>query len=314
MTNKLKYLVGIFALLIIFSSCKKKEYSLGDLTAPSNIVISAEPVGKTAALPNGDGSGDVNFTITADNALSYKIDFDANDAFDLKYLPTGTATKKYTTLGVNTYKVTAVVYGKGGTSSTVTKDVTVKSDFTPSAQIVTDLTNNASKTWGVNKDVAGHFGVGPWSPTCYTGCWWSAAVNEKVSCCNCFYTARFTFTKNAAPNSYTLTVSTPDGVFTKTGALAGGLPGIPASGGEGCYPYAGGSNSFSFGPSTSGLVTSATNVSTNTSINLAGNNTFIGYGSLGKEFEILKVTPTELRLRAQGTETGNSWNLVLKAY
>ncbi len=313
MKKNMKFLLGATLLVLAFSSCKKKDYSLGDLTAPSNIVITADIVGATAALPNGDGSGDVNFTITADNALSYKIDYDASNAVDLVFLPNGKTTKKYTTLGVNTYRVTAVAYGKGGTSSTITKDITVKSNFVPAAQIVTDLTNNASKTWGVNKDVAGHFGVGPWDPGCYTGCWWSAAINEKVSCCNCFYTARFTFTKVSA-TSYTLTVATPDGVFTKTGTLAGGLPGIPASGGEGCYPYAGGTSSFSFGPSTSGLVGTTANPTTSTAINLAGTNTFIGYGSLLKEYEILKITPTELRLRARGTETGNSWNLILKAY
>ncbi|MBP6430215.1 MAG: hypothetical protein KA319_00430 [Ferruginibacter sp.] len=313
MKKNINFLLSTMLLLLIVSSCKKTDYSMGDLTAPTNLVITADIVGKTAALPNGDGSGDVNFTITADNALSYKIDYDASNAVDLVYLPNGKATRKYTTLGVNTYRVTAVAYGKGGTSSTITKDVTVKSDFVPATQIVTDLTNNSSKTWGVNKDVPGHFGVGPWDPNCYTGCWWSASINEKVACCNGFYTARFTFTKVSA-TSYTLTVATPDGAFTKTGTLAGGLPGIPASGPEAVYPYPGGTSAFTFGPSTSGLVSTTTNPTTSTAINLAGVNTFIGYGSLLKEYEILKITPTELRLRAQGTETGNSWNLILKAY
>ena len=314
MKKNTNYILSALLLFFTISSCTEKEFTLADLNAPSNIVIDAEIVGKTATTPNGDGSGDVNFTITADNALSYKIDYDANDPVSLVFLANGKATKKYTTLGTNTYRVTAVVYGKGGTSSTIIKDVIVQSNFVPNPTIVTNLTNNASKTWGVNKDIAGHFGVGPWSPSCYTGCWWAAAINEKVACCNGFYTARFTFTKLAGPNSYTLTVATPDGAFTKTGALAGGLPGIPVSGPEAVYPYAGGTSSFSFGPSTSGLVGTASNPTTSTAINLAGVNTFIGYGSLLKEFEILSITTTELRLRAQGTETGNSWNLILKAY
>lgn len=312
MTNNLKSLLGVFALLIIFSSCKKNTYNLGDLTAPSNLVITAVIVGQDATHPNGDGSGDVNFTLTATNALSYKIDYDANNAVDLVFLPKGTATKKYTTLGVNTYRVTAVAYGKGGTSTTVTKDIIVRSDFTPDPAIVANLTGGTSKTWGVNKDVAGHFGVGPWDPGCYTGCWWSASVNEKVACCNCFYTARFTFTKSG--NNYSLTVATPDGAFTKTGSLAGGLPGIPGSGGEGCYAYGGGTSSISFGPATSGLTSTPAQPTTKTSINLAGVNTFIGYGASLKEYEILSITATELRLRMQGTETGNSWNLIMKAY
>jgi hypothetical protein len=100
-------------------------------------------------------------------------------------------------------------------------------------------------------------------------------------------------------------VASPDGVFTKTGGLTS-LPGIPASGGEGCYSYAGGSSSFSFIPASTNIAGS-----TKTSILLAGNNTYIGYGSLMKEYEILSISPTNVYLRVQGTETGNAWYLKL---
>jgi hypothetical protein len=43
-----------------------------DLGAPTSLKVTAEIVGKTTAKPNGDGSGKVNFTSTADNAISYK--------------------------------------------------------------------------------------------------------------------------------------------------------------------------------------------------------------------------------------------------
>lgn len=309
MKNILKTLLGIVALIIIISSCKKKEYSMGDLTAPSNIVINTELLGMDAANPNGDGSGDVKISITADNALAYKIDYDANTPVDLVSLPTGSVIRKYTTLGLNTYTITVVVYGKGGTSSTVTKEITVKSDFTADAAIVENLTGNASKTWVVDKSVSGHFGVGPWNASSITPEWWAAGINEKVSCCNCFYTSTFTFTKVAASNSYTLQVNSPDGAFTKTGSNAT-LPGIPASGDEGCYGYSGGTSNFSFVPASSGV---SSPLSTHTSIQLEGSNTFIGYGSLQKEYEIFSITPTDMYLRVQGTETGNAWYLKLKA-
>jgi len=310
MKNNLKNILGITITVMLFTGCQKKEYSLGDLTAPTDLVITAVIKGQNAANPNGDGSGDVDITITAKNALSYKIDYDANTPVDLVYLPTGKVTKKYTTLGINTYKLTAVAYGKGGTSSTITKDITVKSDFTPAASIVSNLTNGTSKTWVVDKSVGGHFGVGPWSSSSVTPEWWAAAVNEKVACCNCFYTSTFTFTKVAASNSYTLTVASPDGAFTKTGSLAGGLPGIPGSGAEGCYSYGGATNNFSFVPSSTGIGAAT---STQTSILLAGVNTFIGYGALQKEYEIFQITSTYMYLRVQGTETGNAWYLKLKA-
>ena len=305
-----KYLLGVFAVFLASYSCTETNYTLGDLTAPSNIVITTTIVGATTANPNGDGSGDVKIAVTATNALSYKVDFDASTPLDLVYLPDGTTTKKYTTLGVNTYKITAVVYGKGGTSSSLTKDVTVRSDFTVDPAIASSLIGTGSKTWVVDKSVAGQMGVGPWSTSSVTPEWWAAGVNEKVACCNCFYTSTFTFAKNATTGSYTLQVTSPDGAFTKTGSLTT-LPGIPGSGDEGCYSYSGGTSPFTFVPSSSGSAASAP--STKTAILLAGNNTFIGYGAVQKEYEIMVISATYLYLRVQGTETGNAWYLKLKA-
>lgn len=284
---------------------------MGDLTAPSDIVINATIAGQDADHPDGDGSGDVNIQLSGKDVLAYYIDYNAADGVSPEFLSSDQITKKYTSVGVNTYRITVVAYGKGATATTVTKDIQVRSDFTPDAEIVTDLVGDGSKTWSVNKDIAGHFGVGPWSSTSVTPEWWSAAPDEKVSCCNCFYTATFTFAKDAASGTYSLTVGSPNGAFTKTGALAGGLPGIPGSGDEGCYAYGGGTSTFSFVPSSSGIA--ASTPSTKTAILLAGTNTYIGYGAVQKEYEILSITPTSLKLRVRGTETGNAWYLTLKA-
>ena len=185
--------------------------------------------------------------------------------------------------------------------------MTVVSNFIADPAIVTALTNNTSKTWVVDKSVPGHFGVGPWTGSVGPD-WWSANVDEKVSCCNCFYTSTFTFTK-ASATSYTIQVACPDGAFTKTGALTT-LPGIPSSGAEGCYSYGGGSGAFSFIPSSTGIA--AATPSTQTSILLSGVDTFIGYGALQKEYEILVINANYMYLRVQGTETGNAWYLKLK--
>jgi hypothetical protein len=306
MKNTIKTFIAIAALILVWSACKKQDYSMGDLTAPSNIVITTEIVGVDATHPNGDGSGNVNITVTADNAMAYKIGYNAGSSSDYAAISaTGKVTKKFTKTGVNTYRISVLAFGKGGSSSLGTADVTVRSDFKPDAAIVTGLTNDASKTWVVDKSVPGHFGVGPWDPTSVTPSWWAAAINEKVNCCNCFYTATFKFTKNA-DGTFKLDVATPDGAFTKTGQFAGGLPGIPAAGDEACYAYPGGSSTFSFIPASSGI---AAPTSTGTSIMLAGVNTFIGYGAVLKEYEIFACTPTYLYLRVQGTETGNAWYL-----
>ncbi|MFV5690141.1 hypothetical protein ACM55M_16105 [Flavobacterium sp. ZT3R25] len=316
MKTNIKFIFGVFlVLLLILSSCTQEDYTLGDLTAPSNIVVNTQVVGQDATHPNGDGSGSVKIVITGDNALSYKIDYDASTAVDLVNLPNGTVTKKYTALGINTYRITVVAYGKGGSSTNVTKEVTVRSDFNVAPAIVTALTNDASKKWVVDKSVAGQLGVGPWNVDSINPEWWAAGVNEKVATANGFYTATFTFAKVAGTGTYSLQVATPDGAFTKTGSLTT-LPGIPASGDEGCYPYAGGTSTFSFIPASSGAPAVASkpanSPSTQTSILLSGVNTFIGYGALQKEYEILVVTSTYLYIRVQGTETGNAWYLKLK--
>src|SRR5689334_4173848 len=92
----------------ILSSCKKKDYEMGALTSPTNFSVTAEVVGQDGSHPDGDGSGKVIFHLKADNAISYKIDFDNNDPVDLKYADNGTITKTYGLDGVHTYTVTAV--------------------------------------------------------------------------------------------------------------------------------------------------------------------------------------------------------------
>lgn len=151
----------IITLVFVIGSCKKKDYSMGSLAAPSEIVINTTMVGANATNPNGDGSGDVIISLTGKNVLSYKIDYDASDGVDPQFLESGKTTRKYTKIGLNTYRITVVAYGPGGTATTVTKDIQVQSTFTPTAAIVSNLTGTGSKTWKVDKDISGHFGVGP---------------------------------------------------------------------------------------------------------------------------------------------------------
>src|SRR5215212_8035403 len=100
MTRSIKYFgaLSLFALTVALSieGCKKKEYSMGDLTAPTDVVINTTIAGQDATQPNGDGSGDVSFTLSGKNVLSYKIDYNAADGISLEHLPTGKTTKKYT--------------------------------------------------------------------------------------------------------------------------------------------------------------------------------------------------------------------------
>lgn len=304
MKNILKIKNIFFASLLLAVGCSEPDYELGDLTAPSNIVVTTELVGQDDDNPFGDGSGEVMITVTADNALAYKIDYGSTATMNLVSF-SGQTTQRYTRTGVNTYTLTIVAYGAGGSATNITHDITVESVFNPAIEIVSALTGDGSKTWVVDKSSPGHFGVGPWSDSSVIPEWWSAGVNEKVGSADCFYTSTFTFIKEGE-NNFTLDVSTPDGAFTKTGNLTT-LPGIPDSGDEGCYDYSGGTSDFSFVPASTEL--SASN-STKTSILLAGINTFIGYGAVLKEYEILEISEDMLYLRVEGTE-GIAWYLGL---
>ena len=309
MKNKIKYGVGaILALLFILVGCTTEDYSMGDLDAPSNIVVNTEIVGQDDANPHGDGSGLVNISVTGDEVVAYRIDYGTASSINLVPF-NGEITKQYTKTGENDYRLTIVAFGAGGTSTTVTKDITVVSVFTPDPQLVSNIIGDGSKTWVVDKSVPGHFGVGPWDDASTGPEWWAAGINEKVGSADCFYSSTFTFSQNEA-GEYTLDVASPEGAFTKTGDLSNNLPGIPADGAEGCYDgYSGGTSLFSFVPSGTGIPASAP--STKTSIELVGFDTFIGYGATQKVYEILEITPDYLYLRVQGTETGNAWYIKL---
>jgi len=300
----------VITLLLVLGSCKKKDYKMGSLTTPTNVAINTVIKGQDATHPNGDGSGNVDISLTGQNVLAYHIDYDAADGIKFELLPTGKTTYQFASDSVKTFRITVVAYGPGAASTTVTKDIRVKFTYNPDPAIVTNLFGAGSKTWKVDKTVAGHFGVGPWDASSVTPSWWSAGVNEKVACCNCFYTATYTFAKGSDGN--TLTVAAPDGAFTKTGDLANGLPGIPSTGAEACYSgYTGGTSSFVFLPAKSGVAASAP--STKVAIALSGNTTFIGYGAVQKLYEIMRIDENYMYLRVQGTETGNAWYLKLKA-
>src|SRR6476620_9639563 len=149
MTRSIKYF-GAFALTLTLAlfltlpGCKKQAYSMGNLTAPTDVVINTTIVGQDASHPDGDGSGDVMISVTGKNVLSYKIDYNAADGISLEFLPTGKITKKYTSIGLNTYRITVVAYGPGATATTVTKDIQVRSDFTPAQSIVDNLVGTGS--------------------------------------------------------------------------------------------------------------------------------------------------------------------------
>jgi PKD repeat protein len=142
----------LFAVVFTFLGCQEDEYSFGDIVTPSNIVITAEIVGADAANPNGDGSGVVNFTATADNAVSYKYVFNGEETVSLS----GNNSISFSSLGLNTYTVTVVASGTAGVTSSKSIEVEVLSTYAPPADLIAKL-----------------YGFDPADPTAVTSRTWS---------------------------------------------------------------------------------------------------------------------------------------------
>lgn len=133
MKRILKYKQVVFSVIFLISlffffSCSGDEGTKNVIIKPSNLVVSAEAVGTSAQNPNGDGSGKVNFVITAKNATLYKIALGNGEIIEST---TGVFTYTYTTSGTNTYVVYVSAYNGLNFVSTSTSIVVY---VTPPAQ------------------------------------------------------------------------------------------------------------------------------------------------------------------------------------
>lgn len=153
----IKYFLSFVIALFMFSSCETEDYQFGDIIAPTNLTITPEIVGKSPTKPFGDGSGIVNITAKADDAISYK--FIQNGVENVK--ASGQLTYNFGNTGINKYTITVVASGKGGTTTSTTIEIEVSVVYVPPADLVTSLTGNSSRTWRIKAEGNGHFGLGP---------------------------------------------------------------------------------------------------------------------------------------------------------
>jgi beta-glucanase (GH16 family) len=116
----MKYYATRKVLLFFFCvlcSCKKGGADNGTMKiSPSNLMVNA--------VVSTDGSGNVSFTATADNAVSYAYEFGNGDT---KTTVSGSINYQYTTVGTTTYTVTVTATGSTGltTKKSLTLTVTV---------------------------------------------------------------------------------------------------------------------------------------------------------------------------------------------
>lgn len=176
-----KYLFSFITLaMLVFASCQDEDQVFGEILAPSNIQITAEIVGADSVNPNGDGSGEVNFTASADDAITFTYVYNGSRTPS----PSGTQSYIFANLGVNTYTVTVVAVGTGGATSSASIQVEVLSTYSPPPALLEKLHGGTSKTWRIKEESDSHFGLGPppENPDFqnFFGQWFSAGAGTKA--------------------------------------------------------------------------------------------------------------------------------------
>lgn len=300
-------IVAVFALLLLVN-CQDDNFSFGDVTAPSNLTVTAEIVGQTTDSPNGDGSGAVIFTSKADNAISYKYVFpDGTSSTGTN----GVIPKTFTKTGVNTYTISVLAYGKGGSTTNTVIQVEVLSTFSDdeAKDFLTGGTGK-SKTWYWAADKGGNIGLGPNSvkadgshtfPAYYSASPWAG---DKL----CMYDAEFVFTQSGdgqnitfeqlkdiayVPGTYAPKLGvTPDTCHntTDTPSIASSILGV---------------KKVNFSPSSSIATLDAVNPKyRGTTINITDGGFMCWYvGPSSSTLEIIEITDTTLKVRIE--ENGN---------
>jgi beta-glucanase (GH16 family) len=297
-------IITIFSLLLMVN-CQEDNFSFGSLDSPSNLKVTVEVIGKTADAPNGDGSGKVKFTATADNAISYKYIY--GDGIT-ENSPGGIAEHPFTTVGVNTYTVTIVASGKGGLETNTTVDVTVLSNFSDekSTQLLTGGTATGKK-WYLAAGEKGHLGVGQNDADAtknYFANYYQAAPFEKSA--TCFYDGDYTFALVNGKIEYKQDNKGNTFFQNSYKSVAGGTNG----GDDACLAYStAGTKIVALSPSTSFVSKNpdAKKETTGTVMNFSDGG-FMGYYAGATQYEILSITENRMMVRfVQANNASLAW-------
>jgi hypothetical protein len=292
-------IVAIFAVLLMVN-CQADDFSFGDLTAPSSLKVTANITGKTTGSPNGDGTGKVTFTTIAKDAISYKYIFpDGTSSTGTS----GVATKTFVKTGVNTYDISVVAYGKGGSTTNTAIQVEVLSTFADE-QAKNFLTGGAgvSKKWYWAADKAGNIGLGPNTVKTNNGHtfpdYFSASpwLSDKL----CMYEAEFVFTQSSDGQNITFQQLKQIAYVPGTYAPSIGVTGDICHG-TAVAPSLIGIKKVNFSPSTSIATLDGVNPKyRGTTMNFTDGGFMCWYvGAGSSKLEIIEITDTTLKVRIE---------------
>ena len=285
----------ILSLLLIMAGCKKDEYAFGDIKTPTNLALTTAIQGVDVSNPNGNGTGRVAIAATAENAITYRIDYGDGT---VEMVPSGSITHRYTNPGTSTYTITVNAVGTAGVVSTLSKTITVFVAFEIPPAIIAAFTNGSSRVWVTDRGTMGHFGVGP--ADAFFPIWYEAGPDSREACA---YDDEITFSKDAL-NRISMSVDNKGTSFS-IGA-ASGFYGF--SGGDACYAInPGGTKLLAFMDATSASTPAQ---SSRIQFVVPGNG-IINFGTGGTTYEIISYSATQIFLRNIGAD-GNSWYQKLK--
>lgn len=304
--KRIKYITILFAMVTLLSSCNKDEYKFGDIITPSDVKVTSEIVGVDTDKPYGDGSGYVNFTITAKNAITYQISFgDGKKAV----APSGKARNQYAKTGVNKYLVTVTAIGTGGVGTAITTEVEVYSSFSDAEaeNLMAGKSVGDTKTWYWAADKEGYAGLGPQEAedgSDYFGAWWNATPFDETR--TCMFNNSFVFSR------------TDEGITFEQTANEVFVPGAYASvlgvDGDQCYgkdvvPSLVGVKKISFAPSSSKAGTQGTyneKPYRRTSFTIADNG-MMGWYAGSSTYDIVSLNETTMVVRVMQPNSVFAW-------
>ncbi len=285
----------LLVIAVALGSCKKEEYSFGDIKTPTNLTLTTTIEGVDAGNPNGNGSGKVAIVATANAAVSYKIDYGDGSS---EMVPSGSIVHKYSNPGTANYTITVNAIGTAGVISTISKTVTVFVAFEIPEPMLAAFTNGSSRVWVTDRGAMGHFGVGP--ADAFLPIWYEAPPDTREACA---YDDEITFSKDAL-NRISMTVANMGTSFSIGAASA--FYGF--GGGDACYAInPGGTKLLAFMDATSASTPAQ---STRIQFVVPGNG-IINFGTGGTTYEIISYSDTQIFLRNIGAD-GNSWYQKLK--
>lgn len=288
--------VILISLFLLIGGCQE-EYQLGDLTTPTNLTLSYEVEGAGEGTPDGDGSGIVHFTATADHAITFNYEF--GDGSDNQVAPDGKISHRFSKNGVNTYNVKVFAVGTGGIQTTSSAQLEVFSSFADD-EALQFLTGGSSKTWYWAYNVPAFTGLGPTNDDYgnmeYTwAAWWQIGANDPAK--ECMYGAEFVFTKTGSG----LTFEQTTGPAFIPGTYAGkiGVPGDLCYGADVATTLYGIKN-VTFSPSSSKASVDGQYRGTTMTFSDGG---FMCWWVGASEYDIIEVTDNILKVRIKEDET-----------